>query len=413
VVSLTASPATGWEVSSWWGTDDDGSTSTTNHVTMPTSSRSAGVNYAPMPEECFTLTLSHTGQGSDPSALPINSTGCPAGQYHAGEVVSLTASPASGWEVDSWWGTDDNGSTSATNQLTMPASGRSAGVNYVETPEACYALTLGHTGSGSDPTASPTNSAGCSPGQYQVGEPAAGWQVSSWSGTSSDASTSTVNSLAMPASSHTAGVNYSEIPTGNVVLNLAKNFAENYVVPGGSGYSFTLFVSSTGSDPATSVVVSDLVDNRLRVTSADCGGGANSSAGNEVTCTYGTLAPAGGSATVTVSYDVKPSAKPPLTLVNVASASDGTGHQTEGSDSVEVIDDCGAAPELDLAEEVVDSADVREACKSISAGPSFEVVAPAGDLVFRAGETIILRNGFMVEAEAGFTAEIDPSLNGG
>jgi uncharacterized repeat protein (TIGR01451 family) len=202
------------------------------------------------------------------------------------------------------------------------------------------------------------------------------------------------------------------MPSGSVVLNLAKSFAENYVVAGGSGYSLTLLVSNAGSDAATSVVVSDLVDNRLKVTSVDCGGGANSSAGNQVTCTYGSLA-SGGSATVSVTYDVKPSAKPPLTLVNVASASDGVGHQAEGSDSVEVIDDCGASPELDLAEEVIDSADLREACKSILAGPSFEVVAPAGDLVFRAGETIILRNGFMVEAGAGFTAEVDPSLNGG
>jgi hypothetical protein len=47
-------------------------------------------------------------------------------------VVSLTASPGSGWEVGSWWGTSNNGSTSTTNSLTMSSSSHSAGVNYLE-----------------------------------------------------------------------------------------------------------------------------------------------------------------------------------------------------------------------------------------------------------------------------------------
>jgi len=79
----------------------------------------------------------------------------------------------------------------------------------------CYLLSLSHTGSGSDPVASPGGSSGCSFGQYHAGAnisltaiASSGWEVGSWTGTSDDSSTSTSNSLVMPASSHSASVNY-------------------------------------------------------------------------------------------------------------------------------------------------------------------------------------------------------------
>ena len=216
-MSLTAGPDSGWEVGSWWGTSNDGSTATTNSLTMPAASHSAGVNYTESSEPCYVLSLSHTGSGSDPAASPSNSSGCSSGQYHAGEVVSLTASPVSGWEVGSWYGTDNNASTSTSNTVTMPAANSSAGANYSETTQACYPLSLGHTGSGTDPTASPASSTGCSTGQYQAGEsitlsasPASGWEVASWYGTDNNASTSTTNTVSMPASSRSSGVNYTE-----------------------------------------------------------------------------------------------------------------------------------------------------------------------------------------------------------
>jgi uncharacterized repeat protein (TIGR02543 family) len=82
---------------------------------------------------CYVLTLTHTGTGSDPVASPTNSTGCPSGQYLAGALVGLTANPGSGWTVGSWSGTDNNSSTSTSNQVTMPAGPRTATVNYVTT----------------------------------------------------------------------------------------------------------------------------------------------------------------------------------------------------------------------------------------------------------------------------------------
>jgi hypothetical protein len=69
------------------------------------------------------------------------------------------------------------------------------------------------------PTASPANSSGCGAGQYVAGEnvqltahPASNYGVGSWNGTSNDASTSTTNSVVMPASTWTVTVNYVQAP---------------------------------------------------------------------------------------------------------------------------------------------------------------------------------------------------------
>jgi hypothetical protein len=85
-------------------------------------------------------------------------------------------------------------------------------------PLFCFVLSHTHTGSGSDPITSPANSNGCPADQYVAGasisltaSPASGWRVGSWSGTSNNSSTSTTNSVTMPASSHTVTVNYEQI----------------------------------------------------------------------------------------------------------------------------------------------------------------------------------------------------------
>ena len=167
------------------------------------------------------LTLSHTGQGSDPVASPANSTGCAAGQYVSGATINLSgAVPTTGWQISSWTGTNNDASTGNTNIVTMPASARTASVNYTLIPPTCYALTLSHTGQGSDPVASPANSTGCAAGQYISGAtidlsgavPTTGWQIASWTGTDNDASTSNTNTITMPASVHASSVNY--IQTG-------------------------------------------------------------------------------------------------------------------------------------------------------------------------------------------------------
>ena len=80
---------------------------------------------------CYALTLSHTGQGTDPEASPANSTGCETGQYVAGEVIQLSGvSPDTDWQISGWSGTDDDTSTENTNTLIMPSSAHLAAVKY-------------------------------------------------------------------------------------------------------------------------------------------------------------------------------------------------------------------------------------------------------------------------------------------
>ena len=97
---------------------------------------------------CYALMLGHTGQGSNPAATPASSTGCPSGQYVAGQAIQLSdAVPVSGWQIGSWTGTANDSSTASTNSMTMPAATHSTDVNYVETQPTAT----------NTPTASATN----------------------------------------------------------------------------------------------------------------------------------------------------------------------------------------------------------------------------------------------------------------
>jgi hypothetical protein len=223
-----AVPDEGYEIGSWSGTNNNSSTAATNTLTMPAGPRTVSVNYI---KTCYALTLTHTGSGADPVASPANSTGCTTGKYTVGQSINLSgAIPASGWWIQSWEGTANDGLTSSTNYLTMPAEDHTVSVNYAtEPPPTCYALTLGHEGQGSDPLASPANSTGCSAGTYTSGQsislsgavPISGWQISGWLGTSNNSSTANTNSLTMPASNHTASVVYTQIPPTCYALTLS------------------------------------------------------------------------------------------------------------------------------------------------------------------------------------------------
>jgi putative Ig domain-containing protein/List-Bact-rpt repeat protein len=83
---------------------------------------------------CFPLLLARNNLsgGSLPIATPSNSVGCASGQYTAGQFIQVTTTPASGWSIGSWTGTQDDTSTSAINSLLMPASSHSVTVNCIQ-----------------------------------------------------------------------------------------------------------------------------------------------------------------------------------------------------------------------------------------------------------------------------------------
>jgi ELWxxDGT repeat protein len=87
------------------------------------------------PSDCHLLILGVSGMGSVPSTDPPQSLGCDPGLYETGELITLTAAPATGWEVTGWTGSDDDGSTSTTNQVTMPGIEHEVTVHYGATPQ--------------------------------------------------------------------------------------------------------------------------------------------------------------------------------------------------------------------------------------------------------------------------------------
>ena len=98
---------------------------------------------------CYTLTLSHTGQGSNPTAVPGQSPGCAAlGEYEAGQAISLSgATPVAGWQISGWTGTTNDSSTAATNTLTMPSNDHTVTVNYSALPTYTITASAGANGS--------------------------------------------------------------------------------------------------------------------------------------------------------------------------------------------------------------------------------------------------------------------------
>ncbi len=248
VVTVSATPDTGYTFDSWSG-DLSGSTNPTT-ITM-SANRNVTANFT---ANCYTLTTSISpGGGGSVSASPTNSAGCAAGQYTYNESVSLTASPGTGYVFSNWSG-DLTGSTNP-GTLAMPAANAAVTANFAVVP--CYTLTL---------TAGAGGTAGASPGlncntQYNSGTSVTltatadpGYIFNNWTGSSTSSSNPlivtmdsaknyTANFTATPCYSLTTAVNGIN-PTGgslgatggSVAASPSPNCGGNY----NSGTSITL-----------------------------------------------------------------------------------------------------------------------------------------------------------------------------
>ena len=132
-VELTAVPVTGWQFDGWSG--DISSTENPLTVTID-GSIALTATFSEIPIPCYALTLSHIGQGSDPTASPTHSATCALGEYAAGEKINLSSAvAASGWHIASWTGTDDDILHTSSNILTMPAKAHNVSVTYELMPD--------------------------------------------------------------------------------------------------------------------------------------------------------------------------------------------------------------------------------------------------------------------------------------
>jgi uncharacterized repeat protein (TIGR02543 family) len=176
VVSLVASPATGYEFTGWSG-DASGSDLSTS-VTMDGDKNVTATFTEIIDPEDYTLSVTIVGQGT------VEPNG---GTFTEGTVVDLVATPASGYEFTGWSG--DASGTATSTSVTMDAN-KSVTATFTEIIEPeYYILSTSVTGSGS---VSPES------GEYVEGTvvsltatPATGYVFESWSGDASGTSATT------------------------------------------------------------------------------------------------------------------------------------------------------------------------------------------------------------------------------
>lgn len=142
-----------------------------------------------------------------PGAPPFELIGTVAGVASGGTAAVSWPDRVTDIQYE-WYATATDAGTTTTSATWSFTTGAAV---------PCYTLTLGHSGSGSTPSATPPKSPACGAnGQYFAGatislsgaSAALGWEIGGWSGTSDDVSTAATNSLVMPASATSAGVSY-------------------------------------------------------------------------------------------------------------------------------------------------------------------------------------------------------------
>ena len=148
-VTLTATPAPGWQFDGWSG-DASGSDNPLT-ITMD-GNKTITATFSKIQGTMYTLTVNTVGQGS------VTPNG---GTYEAGTSVTLTASPASGWQFDGWSG-DASGSN---NPITITMNGnKTVTATFSEKPPTMYTLTVNIEGKG-EVTLDPAG------GTYEAGTP--------------------------------------------------------------------------------------------------------------------------------------------------------------------------------------------------------------------------------------------------
>lgn len=266
VASLQATPATGYRVKSWSGTDDDSSKAAANTVTM-TSDKTVTVQFEPIP-----CALTASVIGGHGTVSPTSKT------YDYGQVASLQATPATGYRVKSWSGTDDDASKAAVNSVTM-TSDRTVTVRFELIP--CTLTASVAAGQG---TISPTSQI------YNYGQtaslqatPDAGWRVKAWSGTDNDASTARTNAATMIADK-TVTVEFELIPPTALTIGMADSADP---VDANDPVTYTITYGNAGYPDAGNTVIAETLPSGLTLVSAP--GGEYDASTRVITWNVGTL----------------------------------------------------------------------------------------------------------------------------
>lgn len=129
-VTLTATPAVGYQFGSWAVTTTAGGTPVAvanNQFTMPAEDVTVTATFTE--KQAYTITISN--------AIENGSVSASASENYEGEEIVLTAIPASGYELESWIVTNVSTEETITvtdNKFTMPAANVIVSANFVALP---------------------------------------------------------------------------------------------------------------------------------------------------------------------------------------------------------------------------------------------------------------------------------------
>jgi uncharacterized repeat protein (TIGR02543 family) len=227
-VTLTATPDSGYTFSGWT-VNSGGVTISNNSFTMPAGNVTVTANYTAID---YTVTIINGSNGANGT----HSASAPGGDFNAGETVTLSATPSTGYVFSSWIAqhppvTETSGirfssSLDPNATFTMLSSNVVISVNYTAID---YTVTVNGSNG--------TQSASASGGDFNVGEtvtlsatPNAGYTFSSWTVNNGGVTISN-NSFTMPAGNVTVTANYTAIDY-TVTVNGA-NGAQSASAPGG------------------------------------------------------------------------------------------------------------------------------------------------------------------------------------
>jgi len=186
-LSVTATPAAGWQFARWLG---QLSTKVANATVTLDKDTSVIAVFVPVgvPKRVLAVTAASDGGVVSP----------PGGSFDPGTVVSIQAAPADGFRVRAWRGSDDDPSPGMTRNTVTMNEDREVMVEFEAVPETQYLLTA--QVQGGHGTVRPEYQY-CRAGNRVLIEanPDPGYRLAAWSGTDNDGSTELLNYATMDA----------------------------------------------------------------------------------------------------------------------------------------------------------------------------------------------------------------------
>lgn len=211
VVDITATPASGWQFIEWTG-DVANPDSATTTVTLDDDKTITAI-FERITQD-YDLTIEISGSGTTTPSAGVHS-------YTRGTVVSITATPADGWQFAGWTGNVAN-HNSATTTVTMNRD-RTVTAIFTQISRNCD-LTIEISGSGTTTPSLGKHSFTQATIVNIAATPASGWQFAGWTG-----------SVADPSSADTT-------VTINDDMTIVANFAQS-----SANDDLTIVVSGSGT----------------------------------------------------------------------------------------------------------------------------------------------------------------------